>query len=206
MLLLPFAADPQSAWLPFGLLVGSGLQADTLGSISAWCITGFAVCAVGLALGLIGNPLGWSTRQRLRFAIETAAAWLMLAVLPPLLAVGVYFIAIHAWKHTRRLSQRDDVAGYAAPTANPTHARSHWLYRMARIHQVGLVFTVLALAAVLPWSWWLGGVGPMTLAAASIGFYIITTLPHHLLGERLFKQPSAASVHGPAGRATRLTG
>jgi hypothetical protein len=37
----------------------------------------------------------------------------------------------------------------------------------------------------VPLCWLLGGVDLQTIAVASIAFYMITTLPHHLLGLRL---------------------
>ena len=53
--------------------------------------------------------------------------------------------------------------------------------------------TALCLA---PLCWLLGGFHAGAIAAASIAFYMITTLPHHLLGLKLPKAdtpPAAAS-------------
>jgi len=43
----------------------------------------------------------------------------------------------------------------------------------------------LTALCLVPLCMMLGGFGPRTIAEASIAFYMITTLPHHLLGLRL---------------------
>ena len=152
-----------------------------------------AVCAahgnaVWLNVLVMINQLGWSQPQRQRFAVETLAAWAMLAFLPPLLAVGIYFLSVHAWKHTLRLSREPQVTGRSLDEAT-------WLRLMA-VHRVSLPLLVLSLLIILPWAWWLDGLSAMTIAAASIGFYIISTLPHHLLGERWHRRTAANGCAG----------
>jgi hypothetical protein len=51
--------------------------------------------------------------------------------------------------------------------------------------------TAACLAALC---WALGGRDARTLADASIAFYVITTLPHHLLGLRLPRAPGGSAA------------
>lgn len=178
VLLIPFAVAPVAAWQPFALVTGEPMSASLTASVAAVALTLWIATAICLGGMLLINPLGWNATQRSRFAVETLATWAMLALLPPLLAVGIYFMAVHSWKHTQRLGRSPAIVGirHTAP----------WWRRVIAVHRVSLGLLLLSWVFVLPWAWWLGGLTPMNLAAASIGFYIISTLPHHLLGERWF--------------------
>ncbi|MFM9097311.1 MAG: hypothetical protein ACKOQW_03330, partial [Phycisphaerales bacterium] len=68
-------------------------------------------------------------------------------------------------------------------TAGPP--RAGLASRLLRVHVLSLPLmwpTALCLAALC---WLIGGSGARTLADASIAFYMVTTLSHHLLGLRL---------------------
>jgi hypothetical protein len=56
---------------------------------------------------------------------------------------------------------------------------------MFRVHLISLPLMWPTAACLVPLCWLLGGVDLQTIAVASIAFYMITTLPHHLLGLRL---------------------
>ena len=80
-----------------------------------------------------------------------------------------------------------------------------------RVHVLGLPLampTALCLAGICVL---LGGFDVRTIAVASIGFYIVSTLPHHLLGLALPAahvphgyQSSAAACAAPCNAATIL--
>ena len=105
----------------------------------------------------------------------------MSATTDPLFAVGVYFLGVHAYRHSRRLACTRAIMSSPSEAAPPASL----LRRLLRVHAISLPLmwpTAIALAGLC---WALGGVDTRTIADASIAFYMITTLPHHLLGLRL---------------------
>jgi hypothetical protein len=93
----------------------------------------------------------------------------------PLFAIGTYFIGVHAFRHCRRMANMPTII--EPPPAPPGFAR-----RLVRVHVLSLPLampTALCLAGICVL---LGGFDVRTIAVASIGFYIVSTLPHHLLG------------------------
>ena len=110
------------------------------------------------------------------------------AAADPLFAVGCFFLGVHAFRHSRRLACTRCVI--EAPHAQssqgrPAAPRSGLVGRLLRVHvaSLPLMWPTAACLAVL--CWLIGGADARTLADASIAFYMITTLPHHLLGLRL---------------------
>ena len=65
-----------------------------------------------------------------------------------------------------------------------------------RVHETTLLRLMWPTAACLAvLCWLLGGADLRTIADASIAFYMVTTLPHHLLGLRL-PRPDLAPAAG----------
>lgn len=171
---IPFAVAPDAAWRPFAVLTGvqlSPLAAESVSSFSA-AVAVLGVGSVVLALALRGDRCPRAAVTA--FAAETAAAVLVLSVTPPLYAVGVYFLAVHAFKHSMRMTRTPSLTG-AAP-GRPI------AIRLWSLHVQAAVLTLPAVAIVAAWAWFLDGDVTLRLTAASIGFYLISTLPHHLLG------------------------
>jgi hypothetical protein len=110
--------------------------------------------------------------------VEHALVAAMAALADPLFAVGCFFLGVHAFRHTRRLACTREVL-------EPPAAPSTLLPRMFRVHLISLPLMWPTAACLVPLCWLLGGVDLQTIAVASIAFYMITTLPHHLLGLRL---------------------
>ena len=110
-----------------------------------------------------------------RFAAESVlcAAWFVL--FPPMWAIGGYFLCIHATKHMLRLGNYQ----------TPMGLNQKFLTELFRLHAQGWVLTLPALLAVWYWARELDAAWIPSLASASIGFYLISTLPHHLLVNRL---------------------
>lgn len=188
-----FASHPEEAWEPFAR-IGAALSP----SASPWQ-PGIAVlrdlAAVGVAAGAALAACSAVARIRAGHAREAAldlAEHALVATLAaaadPLFAVGCFFLGVHAFRHSRRLACTRCVI--EAPHAQssqgrPAASRSGLVGRLLRVHvaSLPLMWPTAACLAVL--CWLIGGADARTLADASIAFYMITTLPHHLLGLRL---------------------
>ncbi|MEM1213230.1 MAG: beta-carotene 15,15'-dioxygenase, Brp/Blh family [Planctomycetota bacterium] len=193
VLAIPFAMDPAGAWLPFAVLTQIGVTELGLPVTTLQALAG--VAAAVLLLALIGalvrlRPGVWR-QSRHWFVLESVAAVALLALTPPLFAVGAYFLCIHAPKHTLRLSMLDRWISPGRYAAFPGAAKLP--ARLLHVHRESLALWPLSIAIILAWALLLpDGLTATTVAAASIGFYIVTTLPHHLLGTRLPGVPGNA--------------
>jgi Brp/Blh family beta-carotene 15,15'-monooxygenase len=188
-----FAAHPQEAWEPFAR-IGAALSP----SASPWQ-PGIAVlrdlAAVGVAAGAalaacsaVARIRAGHPREAALDLAEHALVATLAAAADPLFAVGCFFLGVHAFRHSRRLACTRCVI--EAPHAQssqgrPAAPRPGLLGRLLRVHvaSLPLMWPTAACLAVL--CWLIGGADARTLADASIAFYMITTLPHHLLGLRL---------------------
>ncbi|MEM9883788.1 MAG: Brp/Blh family beta-carotene 15,15'-dioxygenase [Planctomycetota bacterium] len=180
VLSVPFAAVSGAAWEPFATLGAPAMDAGAaqVAAIVAASVT--AILLLGLVVLVHRNPAGFAEDAADRFLAETTAAAVMLFLVPPLLAVGVYFLGVHAAKHTHRLT-RPPCSGLLGTGGGEAPAWRRWV----RAHRLGLWLLVPALLTVVVWAWYLDGPWPMRVAAASIGFYIVSTAPHHHLGLKL---------------------
>ena len=71
-----------------------------------------------------------------------------------------------------------------------------FVLRLLRVHWLSLPLMWLTALSFIPLCWLLGGFTLHAITVASIAFYMITTLPHHLLGLKLPKPDmSPASAH-----------
>lgn len=188
VLALPFAADPALAWWPFALLSGTALDAlpFSINTLCSACIFGVAALLWLWVVGVTSVPRSAWRQPRRWFGLETLAAIALLAFTPPLFAVGVYFLCIHAPKHTVRLA---GLTGWLHNPARVAPTKSYSKIGVAElvdIHRASLTLWPLSLLIIAVWAWFMpNGFTVGNLAAASIGFYIVTTLPHHRLGSRL---------------------
>ena len=141
-------------------------------------VFGGAALSIGLLAAVWGTlkaPPAISSSTVQRFAAESVlcAAWFVL--FPPMWAIGGYFLCIHATKHMLRLGNYQ----------TPMGLNQKFLTELFRLHARGWVLTLPALLAVGYWARELEAAWIPSLASASIGFYLISTLPHHLLVNRL---------------------
>jgi hypothetical protein len=67
----------------------------------------------------------------------------------------------------------------------PPPAPASFVRRLACVHGISLPLMAPTVLCLIPICWLLGPFNAYTLAVAGIVFYMITTLPHHLLGLRL---------------------
>jgi len=90
----------------------------------------------------------------------------------------VYFIGVHAFRHCRRLSRTRIVM-------EPPPISAHFFRNMFHVHVLSFPLMVATAACLVPLCVVIGGFDMRSIAIASIAFYIISTLPHHLLGLEL---------------------
>ena len=189
MLLLStaFAAHPVAAWAPFEQ-IETALSAWQHGAASAWMPTPEQMrplALIGVGAGVVFALASAAARARRGHAraavldlVENALVASMAALADPLFAVGMFFIGVHAFRHTRRLACTSNII--AAP-----FTRSGFVARIVRVHVLSLPLLWPTIPCMIPLCLLLGGFNAHSLAVASIAFYMITTLPHHLLGLRL---------------------
>jgi Brp/Blh family beta-carotene 15,15'-monooxygenase len=196
-----FASHPQAAWAPFAEIGDAFCRSPAwtpdLDSLQAMARLGvgsgvaFALCSA-LARTRAGHP-----REAGRDLAEHALVTALAAWADPLFAVGVFFLGVHAFRHARRLACTRAVL-------EPPPAERALAARLVRVHLLSLPLMWPTALCLAPLCWLLGGFGMHELAVASIAFYMITTLPHHLLGLEL-PQPDlapardgSADARGPA--------
>ncbi|MEM9109151.1 MAG: Brp/Blh family beta-carotene 15,15'-dioxygenase, partial [Planctomycetota bacterium] len=97
----PFALQPETAWQPFAALSGGSVIASPA-DVSRACLSLLTVCGLMLGYGWISGRLTHPGR----FLAESAGVVAALAILPPLLAIGCYFLFVHAPRHCIRLHER----------------------------------------------------------------------------------------------------
>jgi Brp/Blh family beta-carotene 15,15'-monooxygenase len=136
--------------------------------------TSFALFTLGtLALGLARAPGGLADAGWRRDAGETLLLWVFFLVVPPVLAVGVYFCLWHATRHIARLVTLDEAGADALDRGDVLDAFAGFARDAAPLTLVSLVFLV-GFYLLVP-------VRPATLAE-SVGLYLVLiavlTLPH----------------------------
>ncbi|MEM6332343.1 MAG: Brp/Blh family beta-carotene 15,15'-dioxygenase [Planctomycetota bacterium] len=196
-----FWAAPIAAWAPFEALIvgyiGPGHGAIDPATASVW---GGVAAGVGVVLALVAAALRiGGGASRLAVFVDLAEHGLTLAlavVAPPLLAVGLYFIGVHAVRHTARLGDE----AWLDPERPLPPSR---FGRLIRVHRLSLPLLLASLPLVALLAVPLPGTLAERVAIGSIGFYMLTTLPHHLLGLRLpSRETGAASAIRPTVNAS----
>ena len=177
-----FATHAEAAWAPFAEI------AAACGALNAWMPdldTLRSLAALGVAAGALLAMTSAVFRVRAGHArdaaidlVEHGLVAAMASMADPLFAVGCFFLGVHAFRHTRRLACTREVL-------EPPAAENSVPQRLLRVHVLSLPLMWPTAACLAPICWMLGGFGAHELAVASIAFYMITTLPHHLLGLRL---------------------
>lgn len=182
-----FAADPTRAWAPFERIAESmpvawrsAWQPD-LQVLQRLAWVGIATGLVLAIASAIARLRAGHRRDAALDLVEHGLVATMASTVDPLCAVGCFFLGVHAFRHTRRLACTSSIID------DDRHPLAHdsITSRIIRIHRLSLPL-MAPTAVCLAWlCWWLGGFDVDSIAVASIAFYIITTLPHHLLGLRL---------------------
>ena len=175
-----FAASPAAAWAPFALLVGQG-SAPLEAYPDARILGILAVIGGGIAT-LVWMLHRWrhgERREALYDLVETTLIVAAIGLTDPLFGIGVYFLSTHSFRHALRLA--------STPEVLPEGVSGGSLFRrLLWVHLLSLPLLVPTLAMLLGWCWLqFGSFGVDDLTATMLGFFLITTLPHHLLGRRL---------------------
>ena len=179
-----FAVHPEAAWEPFGQIVNAmgvwpqgAWQPDPL-ALQPWAVVGsvFGVLLACVSAGI--RVLHHHRREALSDLCESALVVVLAYYADPLFAVGVYFIGVHAFRHCRRLSRTRIVM-------EPPPISAHFFRNMFHVHVLSFPLMVATAACLVPLCIVIGGFDMRSIAIASIAFYIISTLPHHLLGLEL---------------------
>ena len=193
-----FAAHPAEAWAPFAR-IGTALspwasawQPD-LAVLQRLAVVG-AVSGAALAVAsAVARVRAGHARAAALDMAEHALVATLAAAADPLFAVGFFFLGVHAFRHSRRLActrvVMEERAGADAGAGTGLGAR------LLRVHALSLPLMWPTAACLAVLCWLLGGADLRTIADASIAFYMVTTLPHHLLGLRL-PRPDLAPAAG----------
>jgi Brp/Blh family beta-carotene 15,15'-monooxygenase len=107
----------------------------------------FALSALGVVLGGLRVRGGAPRGPWLADAGEVALLWTFFALVPPILAVGVYFCAWHALRHVARLLLSTDAAAAALAAGDTRAALGRFARDAAPLTAASLA--VFALLAVL---------------------------------------------------------
>jgi len=169
----PFVFEPIAAWAPFGeiALAIRDTPPPNAGAIAAAATV--ALC-IGAVL-VLATPL-WRRHDRWQMREEwlTVGAYLAMASdTPPLLAIGVYFMLVHAAGHCGRARGVGDPLRRGGPVQRLANA--------LRVHRDSTWLLVPSIAMVLAGAWFLGGFGARPIALSFLLFCAAATLPHHLL-------------------------
>lgn len=193
LLAAAFASHPASAWAPFGEIaaaLGSASSArspwmPSLDEMQWWARVGVGAGVLCALFSAGARVRRGSVHAALMDLAEHGLVLALALLTDPLFAVGCFFLGVHAFRHTRRLACTRVVI---APPAQSL------LQRIVRVHVISLPLMLPTAACVVPLCWLLGGFTVNTIAVASIAFYMITTLPHHLLGLRLPRTDLAPAI------------
>jgi len=189
-----FAAHPADAWAPFAA-IGEALSPWPAAAWQPDLAVLQRLAVVGVASGAVAALCGAVARVRAGHGPDAALDMIehMLVVTlamaaDPLFTVGCYFLGVHAFRHSRRLACTHAIID--APAARPRDADrpaapQSLIKRLLHVHVLSWPLMWLTALCLVPLCWLTGPFDARTLAVASIAFYIVTTLPHHLLGLRL---------------------
>ena len=173
-----FAFHPQAAWAPFALLIG---QPEPTGSFLLTLeATGLCVMVFGTVLAVSEATLPARGRPLLALheLVETVLILALGILASPLFAIGLFFLSTHAYRHSVRLASE--------PMSTASDGEAPLPRRLLRMHLDCLPLLVPTFAIIPVWSYLqFGRLDPYALVCATIGFFVISTLPHHLLGLRL---------------------
>jgi len=168
---IPSILHPIKTWEPFYHLSSYAYNSGIVNTIS---IFGYSLLIVTLTLSVVGSfdrRIKWSSPIIAAYIFESIICLLWFVYLPPLFAIGGYFLAIHSTKHMLRLSQ----------FKTQKNNNSDILRSVLKLHVDAVWLGAPAYLVVIIWSYFLGADWASSLAFASIGFYLISTFPHHLL-------------------------
>ena len=181
-----FAFDPAASWGPFASLIGERTTSPAALSVAQG--TGIAALGIGAVLAGSWFARRWRTGDRRGAVMDLVESTLIvtaIALTDPLFGIGVYFLGTHSFRHSVRLAGTPEVM----PEGSTGQSLLHRLWTM---HLASLPLLVPTFVLVAAWCrLQFGTIDAAGLTVTMLGFFLVTTLPHHLLGLRL---PSIRSV------------
>ena len=174
-----FGFHTAEAWYPFGLLVGHPtLGPEALGAVSTVSLVGTVIGLVVAGTLAVLRMRSGDPKRGAFDLIEGLLVFGAVAATSPLFGVGLFFLSTHAYRHSIRLASTEAVGG---------DGRRHRLVQsLWTMHLRSFPLLVPTFMIILAWTWWqFGDFSAMHVTVVTIGFFIISTLPHHLLGLRL---------------------
>lgn len=181
----PFFFNPQASWRPFAEIAHAAGASSTLLPENASTVPIIAGCLVLVALcfTLVRTLRPPTTlRQGCEEWLVILAVLALSATTPPLFAIGVYFVTVHAFGHCLRATTPEGAAP-ARPLLNA------W-----RIHIESIPLLLPSIAIVVIAAWLHGGITPANVTLAFLAFCVVATLPHHLLWHPIGAAPNTATV------------
>ena len=169
----PFVFMPRESWEPFAAIAQFVRDTPTVRADLIAASAAVLLC-VGMALVML---TAFRQRGQRRLVLEellTIGAYLVMAsVAPPLVAIGAYFMLVHASGHCGRARGIGDPLPDAAPARRLANA--------VRVHRDSVWLLLPSVAMVLGMAWHFGGLSPQPVALSFLLFCAVATLPHHLL-------------------------
>lgn len=194
---LPFFLSPSQSLSVFADVVAlTGRSVPAIDTATVSMVAGVAVLAAALTQALIA-VVRWQRRQAgiagLELA-ETGVISLSFLFLHPLFAIGLYVLAWHSWRHMYSLTK-------VLPQTSNDGTWKRLLGSICRLHieSLPLLIPTVAVFGLLAW-WRLEVWSSELLAALTVAFFAVVTLPHHLLVERLSRHGQNRCVKTDANR------
>ncbi len=175
-----FAFDPAAAWGPFALLIGdAGASPASIQASGAIGSVAFGIGVLATAYWVLRRWMAKDRTGAVLDALESALVVGAIALTDPLFGIGMYFLGTHSFRHSLRLA--------STPAVMPENGQNGSLTRrLIIVHLLSLPLLVPTFIILLGWSrFQFGGLDVMDLTVTMLGFFLVTTLPHHLLGCRL---------------------
>ena len=186
----PFLFAPAPAWAPFETIattLGASVNLAPANLQLAAALL-LAVAATFLSIGITRLFIEHRFSDALRQLMVVSLAFALAACAPPLVAVGAYFLAVHAMGHclTASTPPRSDAIAPSVSNVFLVHARSLPLL-------IPSIAIVLALSLIFVDEPGL----PNRIALAFLLFCSAATLPHHMLwaGSKLFDRSKNSPTH-----------
>ena len=167
VLFIPFAFQPVASAAPFVSIVRLIRDMPDLDPATIAPLAIFLVL-VGFVLVFIASVrkrrVGWIEEWATLVAVVALSAFA-----PPLVAIGLYFLVIHASGHCSR----------ALTPGTPVHDRP--FSNVLRVHRESVLLLVPSVLIVFILAAFVQGERSHAIAVAFLLFCVVATLPHHLL-------------------------
>jgi len=175
---IPCYFYPRESWEPFGSITATpgGESLDLI--LKTFSLSLLGLSCLFAAVSFFKCPEQIFSYGFLFFVLESIVAIFWFLSTPPLLAIGGYFLCMHATRHMQKLMSQ-----FYSTTENSIFSKQ------VKMHIDSLAFGLPAILFVIAWALFLDSGSPIQkIAYSSIGFYLISTLPHHILVSNMLEE------------------